>query len=108
MDISEQLVIDLKMVPQFGEAARKEFSMLYAGNILRIAKWGEFDAWKKMCSANYLPMPSRGILDVKSRLPAAEAAIRLAPIGEFEEIDEREKTGFIRGSRKSSPTARSI
>lgn len=47
-------------------------------------------------------------MDVKSRLPAAEAAIRLAPNGGYENIEERDKTGYLRASRRSSPTARSF
>lgn len=100
VDISESLVLDLKMSPQFAEASRKEFAMLFAGKILEIAAIGDFRSWASKYNNNYQPMPARGILDVKSRLPAAEAAVRLAPNGGHESVDEREKTGFIRGSRK--------
>lgn len=42
VDISEQLMDELKMKAQFAEAARKEFKMLFAGQILKIAARDDF------------------------------------------------------------------
>lgn len=82
--------------------------MLFAGNILTIASVSEFEQWKVKHDSAYRAMPSRGILDVKARLPAVEAAVRLAPNGGFEDLEERQRTGYLRPSRKTSPTARAF
>lgn len=104
--MSEKLIIDIRMEGQFLEAFRKEFAMVFAGGILKIEPYSEFHKWKQVHNKDYRPMPSRGHLDIESRLPAVEAAVRLAPNGSFEDIDSRERTGFLRASRRASPTAR--
>lgn len=80
--------------------------MLFESRVITHSSKEDFENWKAQYQKEYKPMRSRAIIDLKNKNPKLVWAVRVAPNGSHEEVQQRELDGFLRFSRTSSPTIR--